>query len=182
MKIRVCPWWLSCVLYNPLRRLLHNPDRILAGLVQPGQTVMDIGCGPGHFTLAMARLVGDTGRVIAVDLQPKMLDMVRRRAERTGFSQRIRLHQCAPDRLGVEAQVDFAFAFWMVHEVPDGLAFLRQVAALLKPGAHFLLVEPRLHVTLERFDRTVQLARAAGLQPCAEPGITLSRAVLFTQE
>jgi ubiquinone/menaquinone biosynthesis C-methylase UbiE len=167
------------MLSNPLRRLLHNPDRLLSGLVQPGQTVMDIGCGPGHFTLAMARLVGEAGQVIAVDLQPQMLDIVRRRAARTDLLQHIRLHQCTPDRLGVEAQVDFALAFWMVHEVPDRLAFLRQVAALLKPGARFLLAEPRLHITLEQFNQTVQIARAAGLQPCAEPGIKLSRAVLL---
>jgi ubiquinone/menaquinone biosynthesis C-methylase UbiE len=180
MKIRVCPWWLSYVLHNPLRHWLHNPDRMLAGLVQPGQTVVDIGCGPGHFTLGMARLVGEAGKVIAVDVQPQMLDVVRRRAARAGLLGRIQLHQCTPARLDLESPVDFALAFWMVHEVPDSVSFLCQVAALLKPGARFLLVEPRLHVTGEQFSRTVQIARAAGLQPCAEPGIMLSRAVLLT--
>jgi SAM-dependent methyltransferase len=77
-----CPYWLAWALDNPLRRWLHNPQKILEGLVQPGQTVLDLGCGPGYFSLALARMVGANGRVVAVDLQPEMLEFVRRRAER----------------------------------------------------------------------------------------------------
>ncbi len=175
----ICPWWLSYFLTNPLRRLIHNPERIVSNYVHPDQTVMDIGCGPGYFTLAMARMVGPTGQVIAVDLQPQMLDILRRRAARAGLLSRIRLHQCMADRLGVETGVDFALAFAMVHEVPNPGVLLGEIAAVLKPDAYFLLAEPRAHVTPQAFDRTLGLARAAGLQLCAHPRITMSRAVLF---
>ena len=74
MHGRVCPSWLAFVLNNPLRKLLQNPEKILKGLVQEGQTAVDLGCGPGFFTLPLARMVGESGRVIAVDLQSKMLD------------------------------------------------------------------------------------------------------------
>ena len=69
---RVCPWWLCFTFDNPLRRLIHNPKRS-CGSGWRRQTAIDIGCGMGYFSLPMARLVGDTGRVIAVDLQDRML-------------------------------------------------------------------------------------------------------------
>jgi ubiquinone/menaquinone biosynthesis C-methylase UbiE len=176
----VCPWWLSFFLHNPLRRLIHNPETILAAYVRAGDVALDIGCGPGYFSLPLARLVGPAGSVIAVDLQPQMLDLLRRRAERAGLLSRIRLHRCAADRMGVETPVDFALAFAMVHETPDAGALLAEVAALLKPGGRFLLAEPRAHVTAQAFEATLALARAAGLQPCAEPRIAMSRAALLT--
>ena len=96
----VCPWWLCPTFDNPLRRLIHNPDRILAGLVRPGETALDLGCGMGYFSIPLARLVGPEGKVICVDLQEQMLAGVRRRAERAGVADRIRLHRAGTDGLG----------------------------------------------------------------------------------
>jgi ubiquinone/menaquinone biosynthesis C-methylase UbiE len=175
----VCPWWLSFFLTNPLRRLIHNPENILSTYVRPDQSVMDVGCGPGYFTLAMARMVGAAGQVIAVDLQPHMLDILRGRAERAGLLARIRLHHCTADHLGVETSVDFALAFAMVHEVPSPGVLLAEIASVLKPEAHFLLAEPRDHVSAQAFERTLDLAHAAGMQVCARPHINMSRAVLL---
>ena len=79
-KHHICPWWLAYTFDNPLRHLLHRPAKIFAGLVQPGMTVADIGCGMGYFTLALAEIVGDAGKVIAVDVQHQMLDIMQRRA------------------------------------------------------------------------------------------------------
>ena len=82
MAAHVCPWWSAWfTINNPLRRLLHDPQQIVGPYVEPGMTVMDVGCGAGWFSIPMARMVGDQGRVLAVDLQPQMLDMVRRRRE-----------------------------------------------------------------------------------------------------
>ena len=134
MSERVCPWWLADWLTCPLRRLIQNPERILTGLISPGQTVVDLGCGPGFFTVAMAKMVGDAGRVIAVDLQTEMLEMARRNAERAGLQSRIRFHQGQPDSIGVIEPADFAIAVWMVHEVPNAEGFLGQVQSFLKPG------------------------------------------------
>jgi ubiquinone/menaquinone biosynthesis C-methylase UbiE len=175
----VCPPWLAGMLESPLRRAMHNPQKMLAGLVEPGMTVLDIGCGPGYFSLAMARLVGPQGRVIAADLQPAMLARVRAHAKKDGLQERITLQQCEPMRIGWTTPVDFVLAFWMVHEVPDRKALLEEVYSLLKPGGRLLVVEPELHVDRINFAETLKLATAAGFTPLGERKVTISRAMVF---
>lgn len=179
---QICPWWLIGAFDNPLRRYFQNPEQILGSVVRPGQTVVDLGCGMGYFTIPLARLVGACGRVIAVDLQPQMLRGVQRRAKRAGLEARIQLHRCQANTLDLHEPADFALAFWMVHEVRDQLHFLQEVANLLKPSANFLLVEPKLHVSQAAFRRTIELAGAVGLKACAEPAIAFSQAVLFAAQ
>jgi ubiquinone/menaquinone biosynthesis C-methylase UbiE len=175
----VCPWWFCWAFDNPLRRLVHNPERILAGLVQPGQTALDLGCGMGYFSIPLARLVGPEGRVICVDLQEPMLSAVRRRAERAGVADRIRLHRAGPDGIGLGDTADFALAFWMLHEVPDQAALLAEVGACLAPGGRLLIVEPRIHVGGAAFERSVEVAVGAGFVQVARPDVALSRAVVL---
>jgi SAM-dependent methyltransferase len=173
----VCPWWLCYSFDNPLRRLIHDPERILNPHVTTGMTAVDIGCGMGYFTLGMANLVGPGGKVIAVDLQEKMLATLGRRAHKAGLADRIVPHRCRPDLLGVEEPADFVLAFWMAHEVRDKPRFFAQISAFLKPGGRLLLVEPKFHVTRRGFGRTVEVCRAAGFRLLGEPAIALSRAV-----
>ena len=92
-KQPTCPWWFLFTFDNPLRKLYQNPERILAPYINEGDLVADLGCGMGYFSLPLARLVGDDGKVTAVDLQPQMLDGVKRRADRAGLQNRIYLHQ-----------------------------------------------------------------------------------------
>src|SRR5512146_1437322 len=101
MVEHVCPWWLAYSFDNPLRRLLHDPARLLGPHVRPGMTALDVGCGMGHFTLGLARLVGEGGLVIAADLQERMLARTEARARRAGLAGRIRLHRCEPGALGL---------------------------------------------------------------------------------
>jgi ubiquinone/menaquinone biosynthesis C-methylase UbiE len=175
----VCPWWFAYTFDNPLRRLIHPPARIFEGLVSEGQTAVDIGCGMGYFTLGLARMVGQSGQVIAVDLQEKMLGFVLQRAARAGLLDRIELLQSAAEQLDFKEKTDFVLAFWMVHEVPDKPRLFEAVASMLKPSAYFLLVEPRGHVTQAVFDEEVKQAQASGLLQVKNPSIAISRAALF---
>lgn len=179
----VCPAEHSGWLTTPVRRLITSPSRILRGLVQPGDTVVDLGCGPGFFTLPLAEMVGDAGSVVAVDLQASMLDKLKKRAERVGLTARIRVHQCASDTLGLDGEhADFALAFWMVHEVPDAARMLAEVHGVLRAGAHLLLVEPRMEVNEEAFARTEAAAVRTGMTAAARPRVALSRAVLLRRD
>jgi ubiquinone/menaquinone biosynthesis C-methylase UbiE len=179
LSLHVCPWWLAQALDNPIRRLIHSPDKMLGGYIGPGQTVLDLGCGSGTFTIAMARMVGEAGRIIAVDLQDEMLQLVRQKAVKQGLDSRITTHKSEQDRIGISDKVDFALAFYMIHEVPDVDAFLMEVASLLKPSGKLLIAEPLIHVSESSFKKTIDAARLAGLRPVSEPKIRFSRSMLF---
>lgn len=176
----LCSWKIAFALDNPIRRIIHNPQKILGGYIEPGQTVLDLGCGPGTFSLAMAKMVGESGRVIAVDVQEEMLQIVREKAARQGLESIIVTHKSGPDGIGLSEKVDFALAFYMVHEVPDAEAFLKEVVSVLKPKGKLLIVEPKMHVSAAAFEKTIEVARLAGLKTISEPKIRFSRSKLLS--
>jgi SAM-dependent methyltransferase len=178
----VCPWWLGYALASPLRRLWHQPLDILRPLVAGGMTVLEPGCGMGFFTLDLARLVGPAGRVVAVDIQPRMLAGLGRRARRAGLAGRIDARLARPEGLGLEdldGRVDFALAFAMVHEVPDAARFYAELHRALGQGGTVLLAEPKGHVTERAFAKTLALARSAGLLDEPAPPIRSHWAALL---
>jgi ubiquinone/menaquinone biosynthesis C-methylase UbiE len=175
----VCPWWLCRCFDNPLRRLLHDPERLLGPYVTPGMTAVDVGCGMGYFSVGLAKLVGPGGRVVAVDLQERMLSGVERRASRAGLDDRIVRRLVKKESLGVKGPVDFVLIFWMAHEVPDKPRFFGEIFSLLKTGGRILLVEPKVHVTQKNLAKTLAACRDAGFRVLDEPGVALSRAFLL---
>jgi ubiquinone/menaquinone biosynthesis C-methylase UbiE len=174
-----CPVWLSFTLTNIFRRLAHDPARILGPLVRPGDTVLDIGCGPGFFTIPLARLVGESGRVIAVDIQPGMIERTRREAEKAGLAARVRAVLADGTGLPPVEPADLALVFWMAHEVKDPEKLFEGIRAALKPEGRLLLVEPRLHVTEDRYGEILAAAERAGFETGETPAVRLSRAVVL---
>lgn len=174
-----CPWWFIASFDNALRKAIHDPRRILAPYVHPGDTALDVGCGMGYFTLELARLVGEEGTVIAADLQAQMLAGLRRRAESADLLDVIQLVQSTAEHIGIGRPLDFALAFWMVHEVRKPEIFLGEIYAALKPGGRILIVEPRWHVPGPAFDKTVALAQGLDFSVTDTPQVRFSRAVLF---
>jgi ubiquinone/menaquinone biosynthesis C-methylase UbiE len=145
-------------------------------------TVLEPGPGMGFFTLEAARLVGPAGRVVAVDIQPRMLEGLRRRAMKAGLLDRIDVRLAPSDRMGLDdlrGQVDFVLAFAVVHEFPDATRFFAEARAVLKPGGRLLLAEPRLHVTAKAFTETLQTAERAGFSLQDRPAIALSRCAVL---
>ena len=174
-KNRVCPVERSGGLDNVARQWLQNPRKILAPYIKEGMTVLDFGCGPGFFTLEMARLAGESGRVIACDLQEGMLEKLRAKIKARPFEKTITLHKCQSDCIGMTETVDFILAFYMLHEVPDQLRHLTEMGSLLKPSGKFLVVEPSFHVSKSEFSETLNKAKAAGLTVESAPRVFLSR-------
>jgi SAM-dependent methyltransferase len=172
------------MLASPLRRLSQDPAAILSPYIREGMTVLEPGPGMGFFTLELARRVGASGRVVAVDIQPKMLAGLRRRLAKRGLLARVDARLVAPDSLGLAdlgGVVDFALAYAMVHELPSAESFFAEVAASLKPGASVLLAEPRGHVKLPDFEAELKAATGAGLSVSGRPSIGRSYAVLLTK-
>jgi ubiquinone/menaquinone biosynthesis C-methylase UbiE len=175
----VCSYKKAWALDNWFRKFIHNPHKIVGGYVKAGQTALDLGCGPGFFSMAMAELVGEKGKVISVDIQEEMLQMVKNKSKQQGLDSRIILHKAQSDKLGISEMVDFALAFYMVHEVPDKRSFLNEVASHIKPEGRFLIVEPKGHVSESDFDDTLKVARSAGLKQISAPKILFSRTALL---
>ena len=141
---------------------------------------MDIGCGMGYFTLGLAELVGDTGKVITVDLQQEMLDIMLKRAAKKGVAQRIVPHRAKPDSINNSTPVDFILAFWMVHEVPDPAIFFNEVTAILKPAGKIVYTEPAFHVSDKQYHKILSAAQESGLKKSQDLKIAFSRATLLT--
>jgi SAM-dependent methyltransferase len=161
---------------------VENPAQILAPYVHEGVTVLEPGSGMGFFTLDLARLVGTAGRVVAVDIQLKMLDRLKRRAAKAGLLDRVDARLASPDSMGItdlRSSIDFTLAFAVVHEFPDAARFFAEVGAASKPGASLLLAEPKGHVKASEFDFELQAASQAGFNLVDRPSIPRSQAAVL---
>jgi len=178
----VCPWWLGYFLASPLRRLAYDPDTIVAPYVREGMTALEPGPGMGFFTLELARRVGPSGRVIALDIQPKMLGALKRRLAKAGLLERVDARLVSRDSLGLDdlaGSADFTLAFAMVHELPAPDRFFVEVAKASKPGACLLLAEPTGHVKPRAFASELKLASQAGFDLVERPTIRHSQTALL---
>jgi ubiquinone/menaquinone biosynthesis C-methylase UbiE len=184
MSHEVCPWWLGHLLANPLRRLVHDPAAILRPFVTEGMTVFEAGPGMGFFTLELARLAGPRGRVVAVDVQARMLTELRRRAGKAGLLDRIDARHGSGESMGLddlEGRVDFILAFAVVHELPSIERFFGEASAVLKPGCRLLLAEPPFHVSEAEFTAMLETAGGRGLRLDSRPAIRWSRSAVLTK-
>jgi len=175
----VCPWWLGYAIDNPLRRLFHDPEKLLAPYLRAGMSALDIGCGMGMFSLGMAKLVGPNGKVVAADLQQKMLEEMAKRSRADGLSERIHPHLCASDRLGVAGPFDFALAFYVLHEAPHPRLLMEEVFGQLTSKGRWLVAEPKVHVSAAQFEELRSLAGRVGFVEVGRPDVCFSYAVLL---
>ena len=162
-----CPRWVGYLLASPLRRLFDNPRKLLGPHVRSGDTVIDLGCAMGFFSLPLAKMVGPAGRVVCVDSQDYMLGPLCRKIRRRGLEGIMETRLCSDTSLQLEdlaGQADLAVAWHVVHEVPNRAAFFREAFEALRPGGRMLLSEPNGHVCEEDFRSEIALAKAAGFQ------------------
>jgi ubiquinone/menaquinone biosynthesis C-methylase UbiE len=166
-----------------LRRFIYRPARLANRYVKPGDRVLDFGCGPGFFTREFAKVVGDSGRVIAVDLQEEMLRIVRGKMQADGLLPRITLHQCKPDSINLPEDqnetFDAAFTIFVVHEVPDPEKLFREISTLLKPGGILFFSEPPFIVSGREFADEIALAEDAGFRHEKDSWFFVNRAAVL---
>ncbi len=159
-----CPVWLRWMveLDNPFTKT-NRAAVIIAHLdPQPGMTVLDVGCGPGRLTLPLAERVGDSGQVVAVDIQAGMLDRVREKAKAAGI-ENIELVQAGigEGKLGLE-RFDRAVLVTVLGEIPDRQAAMKEVFDALKPGGLLAVTEVIFDPHFQRRSTVARLATEAG--------------------
>jgi cyclopropane fatty-acyl-phospholipid synthase-like methyltransferase len=161
-----CPVWLRWLveLDNPLTEA-NRSDVIIQRLeLQPGMTVLDIGCGPGRLTIPVAEQVGPQGAVVAIDLQTGMLRRAQERAQAADLSN-IRFVQARVGEGKLEAGLaDRALLVTVLGEIPDREAALREVFAALKPGGMLSVTETIFDPHFQRRDMVLRLADAVGFR------------------
>jgi ubiquinone/menaquinone biosynthesis C-methylase UbiE len=176
---RICPVEIAGGLDNSIRKLLQNPQKILNQYITPEMTVLDLGCGPGYFSVGIANMLNDTGKVIAADLQEGMLKKVEQKIKGTDLEQKIVLHKCMAEKIDLSERVDFVLAFYMIHEVPDHERLFNELKSILKPGGQILIVEPKLHVSKVSFDAMIERLKVAGFEIDEGPKVFFSRTVVL---
>ncbi len=181
-KNRVCPVEISDSLDSKLRRWIQNPRKILSPYIKKGMTVLDLGCGPGFFTIDIAKMVGKSGRVIASDLQEGMLQKLRDKIRGTELEEYIILHKNEEDKIAVKENVDFILLFYMVHEVPSQKAFFNELITILKPNGQVFMIEPPFHVSKKNFENTIKIANTAGFKVTGKPKSLFDKSVIFEKD
>ncbi len=122
-------------------RLLPPRELLIRAGVREGMVVADVGCGPGFFTLPAAQMVGSAGRVYAIDIHPEMLEAVRDKARRAGL---LNIETVKAQQSSVplsDAVANVGLLAFVLHVAVDPAAFTREVARILAPGGHLLVLE-----------------------------------------
>jgi len=119
--------------HDTLYGIFVNPYKLLnaAGL-KPGQKVLEVGCGPGFFTIPAAKIVGAEGVVYALDVNPFAVEAVRRKVEKEGLNN-VKILFADAARTGLpDESVDLAFLFGVIHALEDVDAVMREMHRVLK--------------------------------------------------
>jgi SAM-dependent methyltransferase len=127
---------------DPERVAWQKPDQVVAALgLRPGDVACDVGVGPGYFALRIAHVVGPTGRVHAVDVDPRMIELLSRRAADAGLSN-VRPILARDGELGLPPEPCAAIlAVNSFHHFPDRRGALAQLVSRVAPGGHLAIVD-----------------------------------------
>lgn len=174
---RVCPVEKAKMLDSWFRKLFQNPKKILRKYIKKGMTVLDFGCGSGFHTIEIAKLLDSTGKVIAVDFQEGMLNIVKNKMQGTELEKIVQLHKCEQDSIGISERVDFILAFYVVHEVPNQDKLFQEFKSILNQNGSILIVEPKFHVNKIEFGQMVNKLKNIGFKEIEQPKIFKSRAI-----
>lgn len=177
------PHQVAAALDHPLRLRYRDVAETLALFgITAGLTVLDLGCGTGVFTIPAARMVGENGKVIAVDIQQPLLEEVRRRAIEAGVAERCVFHHAGAYRLPLENQsVDVALGIATLGEVPDRLHALLELFRVIKPGGRLAISEELPDPAYLPAGAVRQFAEEAGFSFAGKTGSPFVYQMVFTR-
>ena len=164
LKPLPCPAWMSWLLENPLTRgVMDAPLLVQRAGLKPGMRVLDAGCGAGRVTVEAAERVGETGEVVALDIQPAMLEKARSRSKQAGLDNVRFMLSALGEKMLPENRFDRALLVTVLGEIPDRKAGLEEIAASLKPGGILSITEMLPDPHYQTIQSIRRLAHAAGL-------------------
>ncbi|MEO0602533.1 MAG: methyltransferase domain-containing protein [Myxococcota bacterium] len=144
----VMGWQGHAWLERESRAAEEDPDKLHTLLkVQPGQTVMDLGCGSGYHARRLARAVGPKGRVVCVDLQPEMLTIAEQHAKAAGITNIDFVRGAVAEVPVRPGSIDLALLVDVYHEFSEPGAMLASLKKALAPKGKVAIVEFRLEGT-----------------------------------
>jgi ubiquinone/menaquinone biosynthesis C-methylase UbiE len=127
---------------DPDRDAWQKPDEVIRALgVRSGQVVCDIGSGPGYFALRLGRAVGDEGAVFAVDVEPKVLEVLRDRIAKSGLRNVSPILALPDDPLIPRGACDLILIVDTFHHFPDQVVYLRRLGRSLKKGSRIANID-----------------------------------------
>ena len=132
--------WLDRENRDAVQKPVHVLD-VLA--IAEGQTVADIGCGSGYFTMHLSRRVGSRGRVYATDLQPEMLALLKKKTDAAHVTNVVPILATEDDVKLPKGELDLALLVDVYHELGKPPVTLAQLKDALKPDGRLALVEYR---------------------------------------
>ncbi|MGL6298510.1 MAG: class I SAM-dependent methyltransferase [Methanobacteriaceae archaeon] len=161
-----------------LRKVLHNPKKILSPYIKEGMDVLDVGCGSGFFTVEIGELVGN-GSVIGADIQKGMLDQLEKKINNSGLGKTVKIHKAESNSINLKQKFDFILAFYTIHEVENSEKFIEELKESLKEYGLILVSEPKIEVSKEQFKKTIKLMEQKGFKVIEAPNIHMSRSALL---
>jgi len=178
------PRVLAGILEHPWRMKYRDPIQTLGpfGLAE-GTSVLDLGCGTGVFSVEMARQVGASGVVHAVDIQAALLDSARQRVDAAGLSTRVRFHHSGAYRLPLaEGSVDIAVLIAAFCEIPNAMLVLEELRRVLKPGGRIGISEEMPHPGYLPASTVRSRLREAGFRYGGQQGNPFCYSLLYFRE
>ena len=158
-----CPASLAWLVDSPLRRTYLRPVLDWIG-IRPGEWVLELGPGPGAFTIGAARRAGAGGRLVAVDIQPEMIAQVDRRVQGAGLTN-VETHVASAHALPLDdGSVDRAFLITVLPEIPEKGRALAELHRVLRPGGVLSITEEFFDPHYLFLPETVRLVEAAGFR------------------
>jgi ubiquinone/menaquinone biosynthesis C-methylase UbiE len=149
---------LAGILDNKIRNYLHNPNKILKPYINKNMTIMDIGCGPGVFSIEAAKLLEGTGKVISVDMQEGMLEILRNKIKGQSIEKNIVLHKCTQDCINVTENADLVLMIYMVHEVPNKENMFNKILPLINKNGLLIIIEHKF-VSKNQFNKIINIVK-----------------------
>ncbi|NSW94609.1 MAG: class I SAM-dependent methyltransferase [Bacteroidales bacterium] len=183
-KQRLCPVWVAYTFLLPVRKLQHDPEKILRPYVKKGMKVMDYGCAMGYFSIPLARMTGPEGIVYCVDIQAKMIEKLEKRAVRFNVDNIVKLLLVNKNYnpADFKGQLDFILLFNVVHEVEDKKQLFTDLESMLKKGGKILFSEPKWHVKQSDFEKSLILAQESGLKLTGEKPVKNGISMILIKE